>query len=202
EAAAREGRLRKLKGFGLPLERKILEGVILARTAEGRMRVDRAEELLGHAADALRSLGADDVCIAGDLRRGCELVSDLALVGTSRGKTGSTQLGAVCIDVVPPEKLGSTLLYATGSKGHLAQLEDLARTKGLTLAKEGLGKAGGPLYGRTEPDIYRRLGLAFIPPELREGHDEVRLARARKLPVLIEQADLQTPLYLPTDLPH
>src|SRR5205085_10744798 len=94
---------------------------------------------------------------------------------------------------------GGALLYATGSQRHLEQLETLAREKRLTLSKDGLGKAGNPLSARTERDIYRRLGLSFIPPELREGHDEVQLARARKLPSLIKQKDLQGLLHIHTD---
>ena len=193
EAAAREGRFRKIKGLGASLERKILEGAALARGAEGRMRANRAEELLEHAAETLRAQGFDDIRIAGDLRRGCEVISDLRLVGASASlkRTGHTRVGAVGVDIVSPDKLGGALLYATGSERHLEQLEDSARDKRLALSEDGLGKPGGTLSARTEQDIYRRLGLSFIPPELREGNDEVQLARARKLPSLIEQKDLQ-----------
>jgi DNA polymerase (family X) len=201
EAAAREGRFRKLKGLGASLERKILEGAALVRGAEGRMRANRAEELMEHAAETLRAQGLDDIRIAGDLRRGCEVISDLRLVGASHTlkRTGHTQVGTVGVDIVPQDKVGGALLYATGSQRHLEQLEALAREQKLTLSKDGLGKPGGPLSARTEQDIYRRLGLSFIPPELREGYDEVQLARARKLPSLIEQKDLQGLLHIHTD---
>src|SRR5215468_6365385 len=191
EAAAREGRLRKVKGLGLTVERQILQGAPLARDAQGRMRANRAAELLQGAAEALRSQGFKNITIAGELRRGCEIVSDLTLVATSVEATAHSQLGAVGVDLVPQDKLGSALLFATGSEGHLAQLENLARKKGLILTRDGIGKPGGPLRGRTEEEIYRRLGLCFIPPELREGDNEVGLARARKLPRLVEQRDLK-----------
>jgi DNA polymerase (family X) len=199
EVAAREGRLRKVKGLGLIVERQILEGAPLARDVPGRMRANRAAELLQGAAEALRSQGFENITVAGELRRGCEIVSDLTLVGTSAEATAHTRLGAVGVDLVPPDKLGGTLLFATGSEAHLAQLENLARKKGLILTSDGIGKPGGPLRGRTEEEIYRRLGLCFIPPELREGDDEVALARARKLPRLVEQQDLKGLLHVHTD---
>jgi DNA polymerase (family X) len=74
-----------------------------------------------------------------------------------------------------------------------------SRPSSLALSRDGLGKRGGRATGRTEQEIYRRLGLSFIPPELREGQDEVQLARARKLPLLIEQRDLKGLLYVHTD---
>jgi DNA polymerase (family X) len=199
EAAAREGRLRKVKGLGLSAERQILEGAPLARDVQGRMRSNRAAELLQHAAETLRSQGVENITIAGDLRRGCEIVSNLTLVGTSLGKTPHTRLGVVGVDLVPPDKLGGALLFATGSERHLAQLEGLAQKKGLILTRAGIGRSRGPLRGRTEEEIYRRLGLPFIPPELREGDDEVGLARAGKLPLLVEQQDLKGLLHVHTD---
>src|SRR6516225_99369 len=168
EEAAREGRLRKVKGLGLTVERQILEGAPLARDVQARMRANRAAELLQSAAEVLRSQGFENITIAGELRRGCEIVSDLTLVGTSVAATAHTRLAAVGVDLAPPDKLGSALLFATGSQAHLTQLENLARKKGLILTRDGIGKPGGDLRGRTEEEIYRRLGLSFIPPELRE----------------------------------
>ena len=185
EVAAREGRLRKVKGLGLTVERQILEGAPLARDVQARIRANRAAELLQSAAEVLRSQGFENITIAGELRRGCEIVSDMTLVGTSVAATGHTRLAAVGVDLVPPDKLGSALLFATGSQAHLTQLETLARKKGLILTRDGIGKPAGDLRGRTEEEIYRRLGLSFIPPELREGDNEVELARARKLPYLV-----------------
>jgi DNA polymerase (family 10) len=199
EAAARAGRLRKVKGLGLAVERQILEGAPLARGAQGRMRANRAAELLQAAAEALRSQGLENITVAGELRRGCEIVSNLRLVGTAPDVTAHTRLGAVGVELVPPDKLGSALLFATGSDAHLAQLEDLAKKKGLILTRDGIGKPGGPLRGRTEEELYRRLGLSFIPPELREGNDEVGLARAGKLPHLVAQHDLKGLLHVHTD---
>jgi DNA polymerase (family 10) len=201
EEAARQGRLRKLKGLGAAVERKILEGIAMMRGAEGRMRVNRAEELLMHAAETLEEEGISGVTIAGDLRRGCELIADLRLVATSNtsSKTGQERLGAVRVDVVAPNRFGSALLYATGNAEHLAQLEALARTRDLILGPDGIGKAGHQSIGRTEEAIYKRLRLSFIPPELREGKDEIAVAMAHALPELVEGKDLKGVLHIHTD---
>jgi DNA polymerase (family 10) len=164
--AARQGRLRKVKGLGASAERKILEGIAMLRDAEGSLRVNRAEELLLHAAEVLRNKGLDDVTIAGDFRRGCELVSELRLVATSTAsrKASQERSGAVRVDVVAPERFGSSLLYATGNQQHLEQLEAVAQRKGLILNPDGLGKHGAQQTSRTEQAIYRDLGLSYIPP--------------------------------------
>ena len=201
EDAARQGRLRKVKGLGASVERKILEGIALRRGAEGSLRVNRAEELLLHAAEVLRTQGFDDVTLAGDFRRGCELVSELRLVATSRAseKLSQERLGAVQVDVAAPATFGSALLYATGNQQHLEQLEAIARSKSLVLGPDGLGKPGAQPTGRTEQAIYRGLGLSYIPPELREGDDEIDKAKALTLPKLIEEKHLKGVLHVHTD---
>jgi DNA polymerase (family 10) len=201
EKAARAGRLRKVRGLGASAERKILEGAALMRSAAGSMRANRAEELLEHAADALKWQGIDDVVIAGDLRRGCELISELRLVGTSAapGKISRKRLEAIAVDVVPPEQRGSALLYATGNSKHLEALEAEAQAKGLILNECGIGSPGGRPIGDTEKSVYGRLGMPFIPPELREGIDEVEQAKRRKLPKLLERKELKGILHVHTD---
>jgi DNA polymerase (family 10) len=181
------------------VERKILEGLALARSAQGYLRVNRAEELLLHAGEQLRQKGAADITIAGEFRRGCELVGDLRVVATSPEKLTRGQLGGVQVDIVPEERFGGALLYATGNAQHIEQLEALARGKGLTLSAAGIGGPSREPSGRKEEEIYRRLGLAFIPPELREGGDEIAQAQARKLPKLVAEEDLKGILHVHTD---
>jgi DNA polymerase (family 10) len=201
EEAARNGRLRKVKGLGPSVERKIIEGAALARSGAGRMRANRAEELLEHAAEALKLQGADDITVAGDLRRGCELVSELRLVGTSAavGKISQERVGEITVDIVPPARRGSALLYATGSASHVAALKALASSKKLVLTVEGIGRPGGPFDGDSEAGIYKRLGLPFIAPELREGNGEIELAQARALPKLVESGNIKSILHVHTD---
>jgi DNA polymerase (family 10) len=201
EDAARQGRLRKVKGLGAAVERKILEGIAMRRGSEKSLRVNRAEELLLHAAEALRMQGLDEVTIAGDLRRGCELVSELRLVATSPAsqKVVHERLGAVRLDVAPRDAFGSALLYATGNQRHVEQLEAIARSNHLVLGPDGLAGRGAQPTARTEKAIYRGLGLSYIPPELREGNDEIEQAKARRLPKLIEGKDLKGVLHIHTD---
>jgi DNA polymerase (family 10) len=108
------------------------------------MRANRAEELLEHAAETLRAQGLDDIRIAGDLRRGCEVIADLRLVGASPSRMGHARVGAVGVNIVPPDKLGGALLYATGSERHVEQLEALARKKNLRSARTVLANSAVP----------------------------------------------------------
>jgi DNA polymerase (family X) len=100
--------------------------------------------------------------------------------------------------VHPPEKFGTALQYATGSKDHNVQLRQLALDKGLSLSEHALTRmdGSGEILCATEAEVYAALGLPWIPPELREDRGEVQAARAGKLPKLIEvgdiRADLQT----------
>ncbi|HQX01532.1 MAG TPA: PHP domain-containing protein, partial [Anaerolineales bacterium] len=97
-----------------------------------------------------------------------------------------------------PEKFGTALQYATGSKDHNVQLRQIALAKGLSLSEHSLTKTNGKgeIFCATEEEVYETLGLPWIPPELREDHGEVAAAKANKLPKLIElkdvKADLQT----------
>ncbi len=100
--------------------------------------------------------------------------------------------------VHPPEKFGTALQYATGSKDHNVQLRELALQKGLSLSEHSLARTdgSGEILCATEAEVYAALGLPWIPPELREDRGEVQAARAGTLPRLIEvrdiKADLQT----------
>ncbi|HUJ75832.1 MAG TPA: PHP domain-containing protein, partial [bacterium] len=95
--------------------------------------------------------------------------------------------------VHPPEKFGTALQYATGSKDHNVQLRQLALEKGLSLSEHSLAKTDGTgeILCATEKEVYAALGLPLIPPELREDRGEVQAARAGKLPKLIEVSDIR-----------
>src|SRR5581483_10981971 len=97
--------------------------------------------------------------------------------------------------VVPPESLGAALVYFTGSKAHNVRLRELALKKGLSLNEYGFTKVGAekkmkPVAGRTEQEVYAKLGLAWIPPELREDRGEIDAAMKGKLPRLVEESDV------------
>ena len=202
-AAVREGKIASTKGLGAALERKIEQGLAIASEGAGRLRMNQAQAILDHTIQELQALRPEllSVTMAGDLRRSCELVSDLRLVAIDTKAQGVSEerFGAAALHVCPKAQFGSALLFATGSTRHREQLQVVARKKGLTLTSDGLRRGRRILAARSEKDIYARLGLEFIPPELREGAGEVALAKAAELPELVSMKDLRGVLHLHTD---
>jgi len=100
--------------------------------------------------------------------------------------------------VHPPEKFGTALQYATGSKDHNVQLRQIALAKGLSLSEHSLTKMNGKgeIFCATEEEVYETLGLPWIPPELREDRGEVAAAKGGKLPKLIEVKDIKADLQM------
>jgi DNA polymerase (family 10) len=102
--------------------------------------------------------------------------------------------------VHPPDRFGSGLQYATGSQAHNVRLRELALEHGLSLSEHGLKKAdGGELRCAQEADVYRFLGLPWIPPELREGLGEIEAAAAGRLPPLVAERELRGDLHAHSD---
>ncbi|WP_441260659.1 helix-hairpin-helix domain-containing protein [Bradyrhizobium sp. 521_C7_N1_3] len=202
EAAAKDDRIKKAKGLGAALQTKILQNLAIAKSGEGRLHLHRAAALLAHAKDSIRKSRPElkRVTIAGDFRRGCELVGDLAIVAEAAkpDKTSTTSADGLQIRVSDRKHFGAALLFATGSAGHIEQLQALAAEKGLQLDIDGLHK-GRTLVAREEADIYQALGLPFIDPELREGRGEIEAALKGKLPKLVTDQDLRGILHCHTD---
>ena len=207
EAACVAGRVRTIKGMGEKTERRLLEEIRRLRAPEAQ-RVLLPEALA--VADALRAYlaktsGAATAEVAGELRRWAESVDQITLVvasdrpvdtmrdalrapvlaeAVSRDKAafeGRLATGLpVLVHVAPRSSYATTLLRATGSKAHVQHLERLAAERGVRLA------------GESEEAIYRRLGLPFILPELREGEGEIEAAISGDLPAdLVTAADLR-----------
>src|SRR5262249_45023876 len=105
----------------------------------------------------------------------------------------------VDLRVVPAESFGAALLYFTGSKAHNIELRKLAIDGGMSLNEYGLTRGTKVVAARTEEEVDRALGLEWIPPELREAHDEIDRARKGTLPRLIEEADVRGDLHMHTD---
>jgi DNA polymerase (family 10) len=224
EKAARTGKLRDLPGMGAKSEAQIITGIESLSRRSGRIPLGRAWPLAQEIIGALKKVkGVVAAEPAGSLRRMRSTVGDLDILvaskesgpvmeafvhlpGVSRvlGK-GDTKSSIEFTDGVraqvwvhPPEKFGTALVYATGSKDHNVHLRELALEKGLSLSEHSLTKTKGKgeILCATEEEVYKTLGLPWIPPELREDRGEVQAAQANKLPKLIEvkdiQADLQT----------
>ena len=203
EAAAKEDRIKKAKGLGAALQTKILQNLAIAKSGEGRLHLHRAAAQLAYAKDSIRKSQPElkRVTVAGDFRRGCELVGDLTIVAeapkTLKAPERSPADG-LQIRLSDHKHFGAALLFATGSAAHVEQLQALAAGKGLRLEADGLQK-GRTLIAGEEVHIYRALGLPFIDPELREGRGEVELALNGKLPKLVTDQDLRGILHCHTD---
>jgi DNA polymerase (family 10) len=203
EAAAKDDRIKKAKGLGTALQTKILQNLAIAKSGEGRLHLHRAAALLAHAKNSICKSRPElkRVTIAGDFRRGCELVGDLSIVaelpkGGKAAKPSSTD--GLQIHLSDRRHFGAALLFATGSAAHIEQLRTLAAEKGMRLEADGLHK-GRTLIAGEETEIYRALGLPFIDPELREGRGEIEAALKGKLPKLVTDQDLRGILHCHTD---
>jgi len=202
EAATKADKFKSTKGLGAGLQRKIQQGLEVARSAGEARHIHRAAELLAGAERSLSNsdLGMTRITPAGDFRRGCELVTDLALVTQKSGLRSpqSFRSGELTIHTTDKKRYGITLLLATGSKTHLDELHRLARSKRLTITREGVVRSNKVVASVAEADIYKALGLQFIPPELREGRGEVARALRKRLPKLVEIGDIKGILHAHT----
>jgi DNA polymerase (family X) len=224
EAAAKAGRLRDLPGFGEKVERNVLKALATASQWAGRMLLARAWPLAHALAERVAAVpGVERVELAGSFRRRRETVGDLDLLACGgepervmtafaehasvaevlgRGETKcSVRLREglqVDLRLVPEASFGAALLYFTGSKQHGIELRKLAIDRGWSLNEYGLTHGERVVASRTEEEIYRALGLAWIPPELREALGEIELAATDTLPRLVEVADLRADLHVHT----
>lgn len=203
EAAAKDDRIKKAKGLGAALQTKILQNLTMARSGQNHLHMHRAAALLEHAKDSLHGARPEfkRLTIAGDFRRGCELVADLSIVAESskdKGPLPTSAAEGLQLHLADRRHFGAALLFATGSAAHLDDLRSLAATKGMRLEPDGLHK-GRTVIAAEESEIYRALGLPYIDPELREGRGEIELALKGTLPKLVTDEDLRGILHCHTD---
>jgi DNA polymerase (family 10) len=225
ERAARDGRIRDLKGMGARKEALILKALEERQRFTGRRLMPEAYDMSAALVAELRGLAPDaDISPVGSLRRGCETCGDLDILAAGappslmdaftsyrlverilgRGETKSSVVLAggfqADLRLVPRESLGAAQQYFTGSKAHNIALRDRAIQRGLKLNEYGLFRVDGDakVAGETEEGIYEALGLAFVPPELRENRGEIAAAEARTLPRLIQWQDLRGDLHMHT----
>jgi DNA polymerase (family 10) len=224
EEAARAGELKNLPGFGATTEKNLLKA--LSSSNSGRSLLGAVWQVAHGFRDRILPLpGVERVEIAGSFRRRKDTVGDLDLLvaggdaeavmkaftsephvadvqGSGDTKASVRLLSGLQVDLrlVPAESFGAALLYFTGSKQHNIRLRQIALDQGMTLNEYGLArKEGEVVAGRTEEDIYRALGMAWIPPELREARDEIELAIENRLPRLIELEHLRGDLHMHTN---
>ena len=218
--AASEGRLKGLPGLGAKSEAKILKGLgdLETRKVAPRTSLGEAWELAAAVRAELGDVpGVERLASGGSLRRMKETVGDLDFLAAAsdggpvmdrlaesplaeevllRGPTKmSVRLrGGVQGDlrVVEPSRWGTAWQYFTGSQAHNVLLRELALKKGFSLSEYALKRAdGSELLCAGEEEVYRALGMPWIPPELREGRGEIEAALEGRLPRLLEEADLK-----------
>jgi len=224
EVAAKAGRLRTLPGMSVKSEENILKALEVYRRAAGRFRMDTAYEVAQQITSYLKKFsGVEEVTPAGSLRRGRETVGDLDLLVTGQDGAGIAdhfakypaidQLLAkgedkvsiklqndlqVDVRMLEREAYGAALMYFTGSKEHNVALRERAKKRGWKLSEYGLFQGEKALASRTEEEIYAKLDLPWIPPELRENLGEIEAAEKGELPKLVELGDIKGDLQMHT----
>ena len=227
ERICREQKLRDLPRMGAKLEEKVLKSIAQYRQRAGRFLLNFgqkvADELIPYLAE---SGGIEQIAAAGSLRRGKDTIGDLDLLVTGPkaldalerfivhpkahsvlGKganKASIQFGLEGLQVdlraLPHESYGAAMQYFTGSKEHNIALRLRAQKLGLTLNEYGLFRVEDEVRvaGETEEEVYEKIGLRWIPPELRENCGELEAALEGKLPKLLQLSDIRGDLHMHT----
>ena len=228
KSAIRNGSLAELPGFGAKKADVIARGIEFLEKSTGRIRLDQALEAAELVGGFLKGLsGIEKIQPAGSLRRCAETIGDVdILVAARKGKkiiqaftiaefvqevlgAGPTKGSAIIevetapvhvdVRVVPQKSFGAAAQYFTGSKQHNVRLREIAVKSKLKLNEYGLFKGNKMIAGPIEEEIYRKLGLDYIQPLLREDRGEVEAAKAHTLPHLIELKDIKGDLHVHTN---
>ena len=197
--AARSGKIQQLEGFRQKSEENILKGIQALKTKKGRVALNKILPIAEKIKEELKSVPeAKKVVIAGSIRRREPTIGDIDILVLSDKPTkvmdffeklpeiaeiygrGETKLSArlkdgidIDLRVIKKSSFGAALQYFTGNKAHNIKLRQIARRRGYKLNEYGLFKGKRRIAGRTEEEIYRRLGVLMPPPEKRLGEEEI-----------------------------
>lgn len=224
EKAAREHRIRRLARMGPTSEANILKSIERYKKRSTRIPYSVAEPIVEDILSYLNGIdGLEHITPAGSFRRGKETVGDIDILATSskpaevisafvrmpmveevlgQGPTKASVVvrGTIQVDlrIVEHRSYGTVLQYFTGSKEHNVRLRQIAIDQGYSLSEYSLKKMadGTDLFFDSEEEIYARLGMQYIPPEMREDTGEVEAALAGKLPRLLELTDIKGDLHV------
>ena len=222
-AAIKAGRLDGLAGFGAKSEERIAAGIEVYRQGRERVLLDVALHRATEMVDALTPL-SQRCAYAGSLRRWRETIGDIDILAAAdesaplmaafsaghdvvaSGPTKTTVRTAsgltADLRVVPLDAWGAALQYFTGSVAHNVAVRQIAVRAKLKLSEYGLfdAETNELIVSRTEEEVYERLGLAWVPPAMREDHGEVEAAARGQIPRLVRVDDLRGDLHTHTDL--
>jgi DNA polymerase (family 10) len=223
--AAEKGKLRELPGLGEKVEQNILQGIEQVQKYKERLPLafiyPRAQGILE---DMGKVKEVKKITLAGSLRRMRETIADVDILVASKrpepvmdafvnlsqikkiiakGETKSSILSRegfqVDLRVVKPESYGAAQHYFTGSKAHNIRIRSLGIDKKLKVNEYGVFRGKKSVAGKTEEEVFKSVGLPFIPPELREDQGEIEAGLKGKLPGLVEVKDLKGDLHVHTD---
>jgi DNA polymerase (family 10) len=225
EKAAKAHKIAPLFGFGDKTEKNILEGIKFLKRSKGRFLLGEILPKAREVHEKLAKLGeVEKVNYCGSLRRMKETIGDIdflvisknpkkvmdyfvSLPGVVRvwGK-GATKASVrvregfdMDIRVVPSRSYGAAMQYFTGSKEHNIVTRKIAIEKGLKLSEYGLFRGPKMVASATEEDIYKNLGMQWVPPEMRENQGEVEASLAGKIPQIIGYNDIKGDLHVHSD---
>lgn len=216
-AACEKDKLRNLEGFGAKSQENILRGLENLSKAAGQFLIEtaraEAEKLVAHLK---KGKGIRKIEIAGSIRRSKEIVKDIDILVTAEnpaavhqalirypgvkivvahGETKSSvtlSSGMNCdLRTVSETEFPYALYYFTGSKGHNVAVRTLAKKKGIKVNEYGLFRGSRLIPCKEEADIFKTMGLHYIPPEARENTGEVEWAQKRPFPPLVEEKDIR-----------
>jgi DNA polymerase (family 10) len=226
ERHAREHKLSGLPGIKDRTEENILKGIEMLKRGKERLPLGRVLPLAKEILSLMQKKApVQELTLAGSLRRWKDTIKDIDMLATSRepGKVmnalvhlplvqqvlmhGPTKSSVIVTEgiqvdlrVVEQESFGAALAYFTGSKAHNIRLREMAVKAGMKINEYGIfrEKDNKKLGGEKEQDVYRILGLPYIPPELREDTGEIEAAMENRLPRLLELADIKGDLHVHT----
>jgi len=216
ERAVKRHKIKELERFGEKSEKDIEEEIeFFKKRKKDRLLLSDALDL---AEDIVKKLKAKRIMVCGSIRRMYETVGDIDILavadknivedfckladrilakGNGRASIiiGSTQ---VDLRIVPKEDFWSGVHYFTGSKDHSIELRKIAIKKGMKLNEYGLFKGDKRIAGKTEQEIYNKLGMQYIPPELRENRGEIEASVKKRIPRLINYNEIRGDLHVHT----
>jgi DNA polymerase (family 10) len=217
EKAATEGKLKTLPGFTEKKEHDIIKQIEFFKRGRGRFIIGEIYPLVKQIEARLQSIsGVINAVSTGSIRRMKETIGDIdylvvcndpeqvidffvkmpevqEILGKGQAKAFVKLASGIDADllVVPEESWGSALQYFTGSKEHSVQLRKMAISKGLRLNEWGVFKGDKSIAGATEEEVYKILGIQWMPPEMRENTGEIELGREGKIPKLVDYGSLK-----------